>query len=232
MSTHEIPEAEGLQPNSGRHRWRRKIVGYVLVAIILVSLFIGMFFWLNYQYNEGQISVVENIAYTEEVVRNFSSSEVIMNLSTMFPQKLNYTDLLDWESRRLNYTENRIWHADPIEILSYGKGACGEFSILYISICLANSIPARLVMTAYLIPNVVDHSWAEVNPLKDGKTWIDVEVTDAWYSIKTTGSLNLLTINNTSYYKSQHYRMLFAYQLDANRNVIITDRTAVYSSGR
>lgn len=155
-----------------------------------------------------------------------------MNLSTMFPQKLNYTDLLYWESRRLNYTENRIWHADPIEILNYGKGACGEFSILYISICLANDIPARLVITAYLIPNVVDHSWAEVNPLKDGKTWIHVEVTDACYSIKTTGSLNPLTINNTSYYKNQHYRMLFAYQLDADRNVTITDRTAVYSSDR
>jgi len=231
MSTHEIPEAEGLQPNAGRHRWKRLVVSCTIIAIVLVS-FVGLYHWLNYQYNEGQISVVEYIAYNEEVVRNFSSPEVIMNLSTMFPQKFNYTDLLYWEGRRLNYTENRIWHADPIEILSYGKGACGEFSILYVSICLANDIPARLVMTAYLIPNAVDHSWAEINPLKDGKTWIHVEVTDACDSIKRTGSLDPLTINNTSYYKSRHYRMLFAYQLDANRNVIITDRTAVYSSDR
>jgi hypothetical protein len=229
MPTREITEAKALQQNVGKHRWRRKIVGYTIIAIVLVSSFIGMFYWLNYQYNKGQISVVEYIAYNESVALNLSSDEVITNLTNMFPQKLNYTNLLYWESDRLNYTENRVFHADPIEILNYGKGACGEFSILYVAICLANDVPARLVMTGYLIPNVVDHSWAEVNPSNDGRTWIHVEVTDACYSTKTTHILNPSTVNNTSYYKNQHYKMVLAYQVDADGQVTMVDRTAVYS---
>jgi hypothetical protein len=229
MPIREITEAKVLQQNVGKHGWRREMIGSAIIAIVLVSLILGMFYWLNYQYNKGQISVVEYIAYNESVVLNLSSNVIMMNLAKTFPQKLNYTSLLYWESDRLNYTENRVFHADPIEILNYGKGACGEFSILYVAICLANDVPARLVMTGYVVPNVVDHSWAEVNPSKDSKTWIHVEVTDACYSIQTTHILNPSTVNNTSYYKNQHYKMVLAYQVDADRQVIIVDRTVVYS---
>jgi hypothetical protein len=207
---------------------RRKVSGYAIIAFALVSLF-GMFFLLDHQYKEGLISTVEYMASNEDVVLTLSSKEVIANLTTMFSQKLSYIDLLYWESARLNYTETRIFHSNPIDILNYGKGACGEFTILYTAICLANDIPARYVTTGYLIPNVVDHSWSEVNPSKDGKTWIHVEVTDACYSIQTNHVLNPSTVNNTAYYKNRHYAMVLAYQLDANGNVTIIDRTAVYS---
>lgn len=48
-------------------------------------------------------------------------------------------------------------HEDPLEILEYGKGRCGEFSILYVSLCLAHGYSARLVVAMY-----GDHAWAEV----------------------------------------------------------------------
>jgi transglutaminase-like putative cysteine protease len=190
-----------------------------------------MLFWysLNYSYNNGQLSVVRNLSYTEDLMLRLSSNSVLNQLRSSFPAKLNYAELLVWESQRLNYTENRIVHDDPIEILKYGKGACGEFSILYVAICLSNNVSARLLTPAYIIPNVVDHIWAEVNPSNDGKIWIQIDPTDACAAIQKGVALRDLTsINNTSYYANRNYDMVLAFQATEDRQVIITDRTDVY----
>jgi hypothetical protein len=204
------------------------------IGLMIFALNAALFIYLldvqaSGQFNSGQIYAVTRIADTENIVLNLSSSEDIAKLRNMFPGRLNYTELLFWESERLNYNEDRVWHADPIEILNYGKGACGEFSILYVAICLANDIPARYVTTGYFIANVVDHSWTEVNPSKDGKSWIHVEVTDACVSIQRTHELNFSTINNTMYYANSHYKMVLAFQITEDRHVMIIDRTSVYS---
>jgi hypothetical protein len=204
------------------------------VGLMIFALNTALFIYLldvqaAGQFNSGQIYAVTRIADTENIVLNLSSSEDMARLRDMFPQKLNYTGLLFWESERLNYTENRTWHSDPIEILNHGKGACGEFSILYVAICLANDIPGRYVTTGYFIPNTVDHAWAEVNPSQDGKSWIHVEVTDACVSIQTMHELNPSTINNTMYYVYSHFKMVLAFQITEDRHVMIIDRTSVYS---
>ena len=41
--------------------------------------------------------------------------------------------------------------------MGYGKGKCGEFSILYVALCLAHDYQARLV-----VDMLGDHAWAEV----------------------------------------------------------------------
>lgn len=120
---------------------------------------------------------------------------------------LNYTELLEWEHTYLlypseNYTE--AWKIkvqlegrleEPVEILASkfkvalyhhhsGKidikamGKCGEFSLLYVGLCLANNIPVRLVIDCSIKTDnrtTGDHVWAEV--LVNGN-WLHVDPTE------------------------------------------------------
>lgn len=208
-----------------------------LIAVItLCVIFFFLGFLVSYLYhfssvfNSGQIKVVQNIAYYEKVCLNLSSNEVLDYFQKLFPQKLNYTQLLEWESTKLNYTTDREPHDNPIEILNYGKGACGEFAILYITICLVNDILARLVTPPYVISKVIDHVWVEVNPSKDNETWIHVDPTDSCVEIQKGKSISeLTTINNPLMYKDKGYEMVLAFQLTQNNQVLIVDRTSVYN---
>jgi hypothetical protein len=117
-------------------------------------------------------------------------------------------------------------------VLNDKKGACGEFVMLYGAFCVANNIPFRLVTVGYFVPNIVDHMWVQVNPSHDDKTWIHVEVTDTCVQLsngKTIDQLWNQTINNNSYYFKYNYKMVLAYQLNENGEVLITDVTSTFS---
>ena len=164
---------------------------------------------------------------------NLSNRENISKLrEQFFSDQLNYTDLLVWESSKLNFTSNRVIHDDPFEIINSTKGACGEFTILYVAACLANNISARILIPAQLIPNVIDHAWAEVNPSNDGKTWIHVDPSDSCVNIQKGATVNDLfgsTIDNTSKYRDNDYKMVLAFQITQDGQIVIVDRTNAYS---
>jgi len=89
-----------------------------------------------------------------------------------------------------------------------------------------------MLAPGYFISNVVDHAWAEVNPSNDGKTWIHVEVSDSCKGIKNGRDVNDLIglkINNFSCYHGRNYKMVLAFQVTEDRQVIIVDRTSAYS---
>jgi hypothetical protein len=89
-----------------------------------------------------------------------------------------------------------------------------------------------MVTMGYFAPNVVDHAWVQVNPSHDGQTWIHVEVTDSCAGIakgNTVDQLWNITINNNSYYNKYHYKMVLAYQLNEDAEVMITDVTSTFS---
>ena len=103
---------------------------------------------------------------------------------------------------------------------------------MFCAFCVAKNIPFRMVTVGYFVPNVVDHVWAQVNPSRDGKTWIHVEVTDSCVGLRTGKTINQLwnsTINNNSYYFGHHYKMVLAYQLDELDEIAITDVTSTFS---
>jgi hypothetical protein len=206
----------------------------ISLCFLIFALLLGFYGSFNFGmgFNQGQISVVDHIAHHEGVMINLSSYEKLSELRKYFPEPLNYTDLLIWESKRLIFTERRVVHTDPIEILTYGKGACGEFSIMYTAICLANGIPARIVVPGYILPKVVDHTWVEINPSRNNKTWIHIEPTDSCVQLSNGHSLDdLQTINNTAYYNSRNFRSVLAFQIISESQVIIIDRTSTYSKG-
>jgi len=200
----------------------------LIISILWIVSIVGVYFL---SFNSGQIFVAKLVRHNVEVVDNLASAEVQSKLIEYFPQTLNYTELFTWESTRINFTQNREIHTDPLEILDYGKGACGEFSIVYVAACLANDIPARLVVTGYVIPGNVDHTWAEVNPSKDGKNWIHVEPTDCAYNILHGKDISELTscFNNPSKYYDKGFELVLAYEPTYDGEVIIWDRTEFYS---
>jgi hypothetical protein len=202
---------------------------YVLIVFVIITItaLLGGFIFGFYS---GKNSVINEIAHFKKVSLELSSDEVMTELAEMFPEKLDYIELLAWQSSRLDYTDSvNIRHTNPIAILNFGIGRCGEFAILYTAICLANDIPARLVSDL-----VVDHAWTEINPSKDGETWIHVDPTECCTRIASGVSIyqEPATVNHPllySNYWGSDFRMIFAFQVTEGNELLIVERTALYS---
>lgn len=94
---------------------------------------------------------------------------MLSKLRNLFEKNLSLTELLEWLHEKVKWSDGDIIrHNDPMEILIYGKGKCGEFSILFTALCLAHNYRARLIL------DMSDHVWTEVWNEKQ-KRWIHVD---------------------------------------------------------
>ena len=96
-----------------------------------------------------------------------------------FDRIYNFTELLDWVDDRLEWVPEDIdfkrgWA--PFDILSGGKGRCGEHAHLYVAACIAHGYEARIVKS--FKPD--DHVWAEIKI--DGE-WMHVDVVDKYWDM-------------------------------------------------
>ena len=199
---------------------------------IFIVIILGLSFFAVYKFSfdSGQLFVANHIREKVSIVANLSSSEIQSKMKEYFPEKMNYTELFTWQSTKMNYSQNRDYHTDPLEILDYGKGACLEYAVVYVASCLVNDIPARLLGSGYVIPGQVDHAWAEVNPSRDGKTWIHIEPADCAVSIQNGKSVSeLKCFNNPSMHYNKHIELVLAFEPTPDGGVIIRDRTEYYS---
>jgi hypothetical protein len=90
-------------------------------------------------------------------------------LRGFFNRRYSLKELLDWMHDRLKFVrEDIIRHDNPLEIVAYGKGRCGEFSILFTALCLAHNYQARIVL------DLSDHVWTEVWD-NEQKRWIHID---------------------------------------------------------
>jgi hypothetical protein len=90
-------------------------------------------------------------------------------LRRLFERRYSLKELLDWMHARLKFSqEDKIRHNDPLEIIAYGKGRCGEFSILFTALCLAHNYQARIIL------DLSDHVWTEVWD-NEQKRWVHVD---------------------------------------------------------
>jgi hypothetical protein len=108
------------------------------------------------------------IMHYQGIMNDLDQNNVKTDLRALFDRDYNYTELIKWEKDHLNFTWDKIdRHTNPLEILEYGKGRCGEFAILYVALCQAHGYQSRL------IANILgDHEWAEV---KLNDKWIHVD---------------------------------------------------------
>jgi hypothetical protein len=88
---------------------------------------------------------------------DITSASELKQLCSLFERRSSLEELVDWIHGRIEFShEDIIRHNDPLEIIAYGKGRCGEFSILFTALSLAHDYRARLIL------DLSDHVWTEV----------------------------------------------------------------------
>lgn len=104
-----------------------------------------------------------------ELSKRLADRSLLAELKLMFNRKYSLSELLDWMHDKLKFDKGNIErHNDPREILAYGRGRCGEFSILFTSLCLAHNYRARLVL------DMSDHVWTEIWDRKM-RRWVHID---------------------------------------------------------
>lgn len=111
------------------------------------------------------------------IMENLNSTETKTTMAQRLEPKFNQTDLFTWEHSKLTFAQDPAgWFEDPAQILNSGKGICVQWSIVYVSACLALNHPSRLVVAADTSNWNFIHVWAE--DYYNG-TWVHVDPSDS-----------------------------------------------------
>ncbi len=235
FSTHLWLNIEGklmVEPNKEQKKSlskKRKIA----LTLVIAAIFATSWFGFNAVFTEGQMATWKMISYTENNLRDLYSNATQTELAAwLTDNQMNFTEILMLQSKLMEFTHNRPKYQNVTQVLTNKKGACGEFVWVFGAFCVANNIPFRVIGVGYFVPSVVDHNWAQVNPSHDGETWIHVDVADTCAGYRngnTTDELWNVTMNNNSYKAKEHYKMVLAYELNQNGEIVITDVTDTFS---
>jgi hypothetical protein len=156
-----------------RKRTRRNLI-VVSALLLFVGLFAILYFWFPMK-NEAEGSQAVRDHYLG-IMKNLNSSETKLKVASELDRKYNFTDLFVWEQSRLTFAQDPAgWFEDPVEILKSGKGICAQFSIVYVSACLALGYESRLVVATNTTNWNFIHVWAE--DYFNG-SWVHVDPSD------------------------------------------------------
>jgi transglutaminase-like putative cysteine protease len=104
-----------------------------------------------------------------ELSEKLTQSSLLSELRGLFDRRYTLAELLEWLHEKVEWSKGDIVrHNDPLEIIAYGKGRCGEFGILFTALCLAHNYRARLIL------DMTDHVWTEVWD-NETERWIHVD---------------------------------------------------------
>jgi transglutaminase-like putative cysteine protease len=162
-----------------RHRHTRRWIVVVSVLLIIVTLLTVAYLW----YPKNEPNAVNNDpafkAFTDHylgIMKNLNSSETKAEMAAQLDPSCNQTDLFTWEQSKLTFTQDPAgWFEDPTQILNSGDGICVQWSIVYVSACLALGYQSRLVVAADTTGWSFIHVWAE--DYYNG-TWVHVDPSD------------------------------------------------------
>jgi transglutaminase-like putative cysteine protease len=164
-----------------RHRQTRAWIVIVFVLLIAATLLTVAYFW--YPKDEpGNNTPNEPAAFKDftdhymDIMQNLNSTQTRAKIASQLDPKYNQTDLFSWEQTKLTFTQDTTgWFEDPIQILNSGKGICVQWSIVYVSACLANGYQSRLVVATDTTNWNFIHVWAE--DYFNG-SWVHVDPSD------------------------------------------------------
>jgi len=113
------------------------------------------------------------------VMKNLNSSQTKAKMAALLNPNYNQTDLFTWEGSKLTFASDpNDFYYDPFQILSSGDGICVQWSIVYVSACLALGYQSRLVVAVDTSTWTYIHAWAEDYY---NRTWVPVDPSDkAW----------------------------------------------------
>lgn len=104
-----------------------------------------------------------------ELSRKLMAASLLSELRGLFGRRFSLVELLEWVHEKVEWSKSDIVrHEDPLEIIAYGTGRCGEFAILFTALCLAHDYRARLIL------DLSDHVWTEVWDVEE-KRWVHVD---------------------------------------------------------
>jgi hypothetical protein len=165
-----------------RRRQTGKWVVAVLILLCVVTLGAAVYFWTPSK-SKPVSSIPEESAtfraFTDhylKIMANLNSSGTKTKMAAQLNSGFNQTDLFNWEQSRLTFAQDpTAWLEDPVNILNSGRGICVQWSIVYVSACLALGYQSRLVVSADTTNWQFIHVWAE--DYFNG-TWIHVDPSD------------------------------------------------------
>jgi Transglutaminase-like superfamily len=156
----------------------RAVIRDAVVVVSVILLAVSTTLYLKFVWFPEQ-----NLKYLRDfylrIMANLNSSGVKHNMTAQLDYDYNFTELLVWEGNRLIFAPNLAGRVeDPMQILESGIGKCGEFSIVYVSACLALGYQARIVVATNTTSWVDAYLWAEAY-YNDG--WVHVDpTTQVW----------------------------------------------------
>jgi transglutaminase-like putative cysteine protease len=110
------------------------------------------------------------------IMQNLNSTQTKTKIASQLNPSYNQTDLFSWEQTKLTFTQDTTgWFEDPPQILNSGKGICVQWSIVYVSACLALGYQSRLVVATDTANWNFIHVWAE--DYFNG-SWVHVDPSD------------------------------------------------------
>lgn len=169
---------------------RKAKLFFVVLVLVLVSMIIIPFALILAHRFLPSVIISDNL----DIMKNLNNSSTwiaIRKMNYTFDRNYNFSELYQWEHQKVDFVNDGTFSrsVDPIEILEIGKGECGEFSILYVALCLAHGYQSRLVLAVDVSHRVywlTLHGWSEV---KLGNQWVPVDPSDQVW-------------NQTSHYKN------------------------------
>jgi len=193
-----MKSASKVQPIKNRKKKNSWLV--VFYAVLLIGVIVTVaFVWgpaSNKPANKAQSNALNNELnsmpggfkpFAENylvVMQNLNSSQTKAKMATLLNPSYNQTDLFAWEGSKLTFADDPAGtFEDPFQILADGEGICLQWSIVYVSACLALGYQSRLVVAVYTSTWTFIHVWAQ--DYYNG-SWVTVDPSDkAWNSPST-----------------------------------------------
>jgi len=169
-----------------RHKPTRRLIILLSVAVVIGTVLAAAFFWYSSKNETTENNLVKPanadpafVAFTSQYIDIMKSLNASQTKAKMLPQlnpTANQTDLFTWEGSKLVFASDPEGSfVDPFQILKRGEGVCLQWSIVYVSACLALGYQARLVVAVDTSGWSWIHVWAE--DYYNG-TWVHVDPSD------------------------------------------------------
>jgi transglutaminase-like putative cysteine protease len=155
------------------------LAGAVLVVIVLAATAAYVCYPRNQPNTEAAVpdGLKTLAAKYRSIMANLNSSHTRTEIATKLNPSYNQTDLFAWEHSKMAFASDQTgWYTDPTTILDRGTGICTQWSIVYVSACLALNYQSRLVMAVDTASWQYIHVWAEDYT---GGKWVHVDPSDS-----------------------------------------------------